>query len=253
MHLSQEAFALTGSLMDSLHAASPRPAPRFAGRLDRDRQAAPQVFERLRGMIISLVLPPGSPLSRADLARQFGVSSTPIRDALMRLEEEGLVDVFPQHATVVSRIDVRLAHQAHFLRQALELEIVRLLAASHDDAFVAELDRTIARQLQFAKVGDFEKFMAADNDFHEQLYAAADKQDVWALVRSRSGHIDRLRQLHLPSPGKAQDIVRHHKLIAKAIGAGEPDAAQKHLRAHLSGTLRDIDKIRSRYPEYLSD
>jgi DNA-binding GntR family transcriptional regulator len=239
--------------MDSLKVGSRRVVPRSAERLDRDRQAAPQVFERLRDMIISLVLPPGSPLSRAALAAQFGVSSTPVRDALMRLDEEGLVDVFPQYATVVSRIDVGRAHQAHFLRQALELEIVRALAISHDAAFIAGLHRTIALQQQFTKAGDFEKFMAADNDFHAQLYAAADKRDIWALVRSRSGHIDRLRRLHLPSPGKAQDIVRHHRLIAKAIGAGDPDDAQRHLRTHLSGTLSYIDNIRARYPEYLSD
>jgi DNA-binding GntR family transcriptional regulator len=230
-----------------------RRAARSPERLDRDRQAAPQVFERLRGMIISLALPPGSPLSRAALAGQFGVSSTPIRDALMRLEEEGLVDVFPQYATVVSRVDVRLAQQAHFLRQAIELEIVRALAVSHDATFVAALNAAIAQQQQFAKAGEFEKFMAADNEFHAQLYAAADKQDIWTLVKSRSGHIDRLRRLHLPSPGKAQDIVRHHKLIAKAIGAGDPDEAQKHLRTHLSGTLSELAQIRARYPEYLSD
>jgi DNA-binding GntR family transcriptional regulator len=240
-------------MMDSPQAASRRAGSRSTERLDRDRQAAPQVFERLRDLIISLALPPGSPLSRAALAEQFGVSSTPIRDALMRLDEEGLVDVFPQYATVVSRIDVRLAQQAHFLRQALELEIVRLLAASPDETLSVELNRTIARQQQFAKTGDFEKFMAADNEFHAQLYAATGKQDIWALVRSRSGHIDRLRRLHLPSPGKAQDIVRHHRLIAKSIGAGEPDDAQRHLRTHLSGTLSDLDRIRARYPEYLSD
>ncbi len=239
--------------MDQPRVASRRTAQRSLGRLDRDRQAAPQVFERLRGMIISLELPPGSPLSRAALAGQFGVSSTPIRDALMRLEEEGLVDVFPQHATVVSRVDVRLAQQAHFLRQAVELEIVRGLAVSHDAAVVADLNRTIALQQQFAKAGDFEKFMAVDNEFHAKLYAASDKQDIWTLVKSRSGHIDRLRRLHLPSPGKAQDIVRHHKLIAKAIGAGEPDEAQKHLRTHLSGTLSELAQIRARHPEYLSD
>ena len=233
--------------------ASRRAALRSADRLDRNRQAAPQVFERLRGMIISLDLPPGSPLSRAALAGQFGVSSTPIRDALMRLEEEGLVDVFPQYATVVSRVDVQLAQQAHFLRQAVELEIVRMLAIRHDEAFTAELNATIARQQQFAKAGDFEKFMTADNEFHAQLYAATDKQDIWSLVRSRSGHIDRLRRLQLPSPGKAQDIVRHHKLIAKAIDAGDPDEAQKHLRTHLSGTLSELAQIRARHPEYLSD
>ncbi|MDI1266982.1 MAG: GntR family transcriptional regulator [bacterium] len=230
-----------------------RTAPGSADRLDRDRQAAPQVFERLRGMIIALELPPGSPLSRAALATQFGVSSTPIRDALMRLEEEGLVDVFPQYATVVSRVDVRLAQQAHFLRQAVELEIVRGLALRHDEAFAAELNATIARQQQFAKTGEFEKFMAADNEFHAQLYTAADKQDIWALVRSRSGHIDRLRRLHLPSPGKAQDIVRHHRLIVKAIETGQPDEAQKHLRTHLSGTLSELARIRAHHPEYLSN
>ena len=234
-----------------------RPAPRVAARpgarLDRARQAAPQVFERLRNAILALELPPGSPLSRTDLAAQFGVSSTPIRDALMRLEEEGLVDVFPQHATVVSRVDVGRAEQAHFLRQALELEIVRLLAQQHGEALVIRLDHTIALQQQCAKAGDFESFIAGDNDFHAQLYAAAGKQELWTLVRSRSGHIDRLRRLHLPSPGKAQNIVRHHKLITRAIEAGDADAAQQHLRKHLSGTLSELDTIRSHYPEYLTD
>jgi len=158
--------------MDSPQIASRPASPHSADRLDRDRQAAPQVFERLRDMIVSLKLPPGSPLSRAALATQFGVSSTPIRDALMRLEEEGLVDVFPQHATVVSRIDVRLAQQAHFLRQALELEIVKALGLEHVDALMDELNGTIALQQKCARAGDFEKFMAADNDFHAQLYAA---------------------------------------------------------------------------------
>src|SRR3954467_7490689 len=194
-----------------------RPVPRSSGRLDRDRQAAPQVFERLRDLILSLGLPPGSPLSRAALAEQFGVSSTPIRDALMRLSEEGLVDVFPQHATLVSRIDVRQAELAHFLRQALELEIVRILAQPAEPALLADLsadlDALIARQRRSAKDGNLEAFMAADNEFHARLYVAADKQDLWRLVRSRSGHIDRLRRLHLPSPGRVQAIVRHHRLI----------------------------------------
>ena len=122
-----------------------------------------------------------------------------------------------------------------------------------DEVLVAELNATIARQLQFLKTGAFEKFMAADNEFHAQLYEAADKQDIWTLVRSRSGHIDRLRRLHLPSPGKAQDIVRHHKLITKAIASGEPDEAQKHLRTHLSGTLSELARIRTQHPQYLND
>ena len=221
-------------------------------RLDPSRRAAPQVFERLRDQIISLMLPPGAPLSRVALQSEFGLSSTPIRDALMRLAEEGLVEIFPQHATLVSRIDVTRAQQAQFLRQALELEIVRLLALKPGLAPTDELDDLIGQQRRFARNGDFAAFTVVDNAFHARLYTAANQQDLWTLVRSRSGHIDRLRRLHLPSPGKAQTILRHHKLIVDAIAASKPEQAQAHLRQHLTGTLSDLATIRSRYPDYLS-
>jgi DNA-binding GntR family transcriptional regulator len=238
--------------MPALPATVRRPRQPATERLDRDRQAAPQVFERLREMILSLALPPGSGLSRAALAQQFGVSSTPIRDALMRLDKEGLVQIFPQFATVVSKIDVGLAQEAHFLRQALELEIVRGLAQDRSEPLARELNLIIGRQQRFARDADFEKFMTADTEFHRTLYAAANKVGLWTLVRSQSGHIDRLRRLHLPSGGKAQAIIRDHKAIAKAIAAGRPGEAQDCLRLHLSGTLRDIDQIRTGYPEYLT-
>lgn len=236
--------------MASLPATYPTATP--PERLDPSRRAAPQVFERLRDQIIALALPPGAPLSRVALQAEFGLSSTPIRDALMRLAEEGLVEIFPQHATLVSRIDVTRAQQAQFLRQALELEIVRLLALQPTRSLADELNALVTRQRRFAKDGDLAAFMLADNAFHERLYTAADKQDLWTLVRSRSGHIDRLRRLHLPSPGKAQTILRHHKQIADAIAAGRPDDAQAHLREHLTGTLSDLATIRSRWPDYLS-
>jgi DNA-binding GntR family transcriptional regulator len=220
-------------------------------RLERGRQAAPQVFERLREAILSLELTPGTTLSRTTLAHQFGVSSTPIRDALMRLEEEGLVEVFPQHATVVSPIDLTLAHQAHFLRRSLEIEIVRSLALAQDPRLVARLRGILAQQQALMDAHDLQAFEAADQDFHRHLYEAAQMQDLWLLVRSRSGHIDRLRRLNLPTPGKIQGIVRHHKLIVQAIADGKPDEAQQHLRDHLSGTLSHVDEISARYPGYV--
>src|SRR5215217_8345151 len=222
-------------------------------RLERGRQAAPQVFERLREAIIHLDLSPGTTLSRATLATQFGVSSTPIRDALLRLQEDGLVDIFPQHATVVSPIDLTLAHQAHFLRRSLELEIVRSLALTPDPRLVARLQGFLAQQQALMEAQDFEAFAAADQAFHQHLYEAAKMQDLWVLVRSRSGHIDRLRRLHLPTPGKAQDIVQHHRLVVQAIADGNPEEAQEHLRHHLSGTLSHVDEIRAKYPGYVRD
>jgi DNA-binding GntR family transcriptional regulator len=218
---------------------------------DRSRHAAPQVYEHLRDMIMSLALVPGTVLNRLTLQQEFGLSSTPIRDALLRLQEDGLVEIFPQHATVVSPIDLALAQQAHFLRRSLELEIVRSLALSPEPRLIARLRGFIAQQQALMEAGDFEAFAAADQDFHQHLYEAAGVQDLWTLVRTRSGHIDRLRRLHLPTPGKAQDIVHHHKLIVQAIADGQPDKAQQHLRDHLSGTLSHVDEIKDRYPGYV--
>jgi GntR family transcriptional regulator, rspAB operon transcriptional repressor len=218
---------------------------------DRSRHAAPQVYEHLRDMIMSLALVPGTVLNRLTLQQEFGLSSTPIRDALLRLQEDGLVEIFPQHATMVSPIDLALAHQAHFLRRSLELEIVRNLALSPEPRLIARLQGFIAQQQALMDAEDFEAFAAADRNFHQHLYEAAGMQELWALVRSRSGHIDRLRRLHLPTPGKAQDIVRHHKLIVQAIADGKPDEAQQHLRDHLSGTLSHVDEIKAKYPGYI--
>lgn len=96
--------------------------------LDRSRQVAAQIHEILKKRIMVLELAPGTVLSRAALQIEFGVSQTPVRDALMRLQDERLVEIYPQYATVVSAIDLEHARQAQFLRLSIELEAVRRLA-----------------------------------------------------------------------------------------------------------------------------
>jgi DNA-binding GntR family transcriptional regulator len=132
------------------------------------------VYEQLRERIMALDLAPGTVLPRAELALHFGVSQTPVREALIKLGEEGLVDIFPQHATVVSRIDIGAALQAHFLRRAIELELVHELAQLPPPrlkALVAELRRHLAQQKAAAAAGDYARFTAADHDFHHAQYA----------------------------------------------------------------------------------
>jgi len=222
-------------------------------RLDRSRQAAPQVFDVLRGRIVGLELVPGTVLSRTELAEAFGLSQTPIRDALLRLGEEGLVDIFPQHATVVSRIDVPAAVQAHFLRRAIECEIVRTLAAAPDAALLARLRAQVDVQAALAGEASHLDFIEADRTFHRLMYEAAGVPELYELVRRRSGHVDRLRRLHLYSSGKMRAILRDHRRIVDAIGRGDAVAAPDAVREHLSGTLAHVDEIRRRHPDYLTD
>lgn len=226
------------------------PSPRE--RLDRSRHAAPQVFERLRDAIITFDLVPGTVLSRIEIAERFGISQTPVRDALIRLGEEGLVDIFPQHATVVSRIDVASATQAHFLRKSIELEIVATLAAKADPALLERLKAAIAKQVQLQRAEDYHEFDLADQAFHRLLYEAAGVPELWTLVRRASAQIDRLRNLHLPVRGKTRAVVEDHKAIVAGIASGDPAQATAALRQHLSTTLGFVEQIRREHPEYVT-
>jgi DNA-binding GntR family transcriptional regulator len=217
---------------------------------ERGRGGAAHVFETLRHDIIALVLAPGTVLSRAELQVRFGLSSTPVRDALMRLQEEGLVEVFPQHATVVSPIDLEKARQGQFLRRSVELEIVRTLALAPETAVVERLNSLIRQQTAFAKLGEHGAFTAADQAFHKTMYEQARVADLWDLVARHGGHIDRLRRLHLPVPGKMRDVIRDHQAIVDAIAAAKPDEAQAALRDHLSRSLGFVETLRQSHPDY---
>ncbi|MFN3400822.1 MAG: GntR family transcriptional regulator [Ferrovibrio sp.] len=220
---------------------------------DRLRLAAPQVFDHLRDAIINLELVPGTVLSRQELQLQFGLSSTPIRDALMRLAEESLVEIFPQHATRVSPIDLTLTRQAHFLRRAIETEAVQTLAQQKDPALIAGLRNILKLQTALAEAGDLSRFNDADQAFHREMYDAAGAPDLWKLVRRQSGHIDRLRRLYLPIEGRPMQIVSDHTAIVDAIESGDPEHARAALRRHLSRSLTDSATIRAKYPDWFRD
>jgi DNA-binding GntR family transcriptional regulator len=167
--------------------------------------------------------------------------------------DPGRTDAAPQSRTIVSLIDVPLARQAQFLRRSIEQEAVRILADTADAGLVDRLHAVIEEQGKWAKAGDLERFNDADLAFHKILYDAAGVPDLWALVRKRSGHIDRIRRLHLPIGGKAAQIVRDHEAIVNAISKGEPDLAQSELRDHLSRSLAFSDELRVRFPGYFKE
>lgn len=228
--------------------ALPDSSERFV--FDRTRQAAPQIADYLREKILSLELAPGLAMSRADLQKQFGLSQTPVRDALLKLEEEGLVTVFPQYATLVSRVNLRQARQAHFMRRAIEADVARLLAENRTDALVTDLRKANALVRVEAEAADHAAFLVADRAFHQTMFQHADMMIVWSLVRNSSGHLDRLRRLNLKNVG-VDRIVRQHEDVIDAIDKGDPDRAEAALRTHLANTLALLERVVGEFPEYI--
>jgi DNA-binding GntR family transcriptional regulator len=110
---------------------------------------------------------------------------------------------------------------------------------------------TVARQALLAKAQRYGEFVEADHAFHRLMYEAGGVPALWDVVTKASGHVDRLRRLHLPTAGKTESILRDHRAIVRGIERHDPVAAQAALRQHLSGTLSAVDEICRQYPDFV--
>lgn len=222
----------------------------LAFKLDRTRSASVQAFEHLRELITTMTLEPGTQLDRAELSEYFQLSSTPLRDALTRLSDERLVDIFPQQATVVRGIDPEAVKDTHFLRLSLELEVASTLAQHRDPGLVNALEGLISQQAFALSRQDFDSFVRFDMAFHQQMFQAAHVEDLWRFLRSKSGNLDRLRRLHVPLADKAKLVLADHSGIVGAIASGDAKMAQAAVREHLSGTLLKLESLMQQYPDH---
>ncbi len=219
--------------------------------IDRRMPASQQVYEDLRAKILSLKLEPGEALSRPNLADAYGLSQTPVRDAFLKLQQEGLVEIFPQSRTMVTKIDVDHARETQFLRTSIELEMIRALTLDPDKQKLAPAQQILSQQrLAFLEHGNLTNFSLLDRSFHLSLCATVGHTELWELVVRRSGHIDRLRNLNLPDPGKAATILADHAEILQAAISSNVADAERAVRKHLSGTLNAVEQIKERYPRY---
>lgn len=211
------------------------------------------VYADLRARIIALEFAPGHQFNRPELAQDYGVSLTPLREAFQRLENSGLLDIRPQSRTTVKRIDVRQVAEAAFLRTAIEAEIVARLAAQPSKQL---METARATNLLLAGAVDrqdeFEIFARLDKQFHHALYSAVDLDGLFDLVDSRSGQLDRIRRLHLRHrlERKFETVIADHDAILAAIEAGNPDRARQAMQHHLSGTISRVDLLRERYSDW---
>jgi DNA-binding GntR family transcriptional regulator len=213
--------------------------------------AAQRIYDILRERIVSLELPPGATLSRVELAKEFDVSLTPIREAMQRLEQDGLIRIIPQSKTVVTKIDVAQLYEVHFLRVAVEAEVARRLAETPDPALLKKARAILTMQETLIdNLDEISLFNDLDEAFHQTLFAGVGQMNLHAMLKAKAGHLSRLRRLDLPKEGKVRKIMRGHWAVLEAIEAGNPLAAQEAMRDHLAGSVKRIEEMRREYPNY---
>jgi DNA-binding GntR family transcriptional regulator len=216
----------------------------------RDSSTRSQVYAQLRGEIISLEMVPGQVLSESELADQYGVSRTPVREALIRLADENLVEVVPQLGTFVSRISVRDVTEAQFIRETLERAslpqaIERLTA---DDE--AHLRSLLAKQSDAGGRGDLAEWFSTDEQLHRALLEIAGHPKTWSVVSSIKAHLDRVRILSLPDPKILASMHSQHATLVDHVSDKRARQADKLLTEHLRGVLTVLEPLEKQHPDY---
>ncbi|ANB09833.1 GntR family transcriptional regulator [Streptomyces ambofaciens] len=205
------------------------------------------IYLKLRQMVLTLELAPGAALSENELAASMGVSRTPVRESLILLAQEGLVQVFPKIGSFVSRVDPARVADAQFLREAVELGSLDALPAELDPAVVGELRDNLVRQGR--KDLDLEEFFGLDEAFHQGLMRLSGHGNVWTTVAAAKGHLDRARRLGLHENVSPAVFVAQHREIFDAVTEGDVPLARTAMRTHLRAVFDDIERIRAHSPE----
>ena len=141
--------------------------------IDQRMSRSVQAYDLLRDAIVSLWLKPGEPVNEKAICEQLGVSRTPVREALMRLADEGLVQVYPQAGTFISPIDLEHVFEGQIVRDALEMAMIRRAAHRLTPAFAARLAAILDDQRRCSARNDHQAFYVADEAFHRTISPCA--------------------------------------------------------------------------------
>jgi GntR family transcriptional regulator, rspAB operon transcriptional repressor len=228
-------------------AADPRD---FTWPLELTLPVRPQIHLGLRRRIIRGEIPPGTALSEAEIARRFSISRQPVREAFIKLAEEGLLEVRPQRGTFVRKISKTAVMDARFVREAIEANIARELAVKGDAGLVARLRKQLVAQ-RAVPVGELYDFMRLDEEFHRTLADAGGRLYGWKVIEDVKLQMDRVRYLSLRRFPQAK-LVRQHAAIVDAIEKASPDQAERAMREHLRLIMDDLPSIEAQHPNFFT-
>ena len=214
-----------------------------AWKIDPRTPIGPQLFRILRERIIRADIRPGTLISEAEIARTYTLSRQPVREAFIKLTEQGLVQVRPQR-----KISMAAVMDARFVREAIEADIVKMVATKADPAVVAELKKQILLQ-QNTEEKDGSGFMELDERFHRTLAEAAGKTYAWGVIEDIKAQMDRVRYLSfIRFP--MRKLIAQHETVVNAIAAGDPQIADRAMRDHLREILSTLPDIAAAQPEF---
>lgn len=222
--------------------------------ITRDRartRTSDRVHDELVAAIRKLRLAPGSSLSETDIAERLHVSRTPVREALARLADAGLVHVVPQVGTRVGLIRLRDVEEARFVRESLEVSAFEAACGS-PRLDVGTLRDLLDRQEAACRTADDDAFFQADEALHSEIFALSGHPGAWQVVGRMKLQLDRLRRLAQPDAASVRELIDEHRQIVDALEARDIAGGRALISRHARRALDRVPELRSRYPDYFT-
>jgi DNA-binding GntR family transcriptional regulator len=219
----------------------------------QDQQRAVRAYVIMRRAIIEMVLAPGSAVNERRICEELGISRTPLREALLKLHDEALVEIAPNTGTRVSRIDLETVFEGHLVRSALEMQMVRLAAQRMTPDAERELDFNLYQQQRLAADNDHRRFYEMDEDFHALITRIGASGRVWRIIHSAKAQLDRVRRLAFPLPDHLDCVLAEHEAIVAGLKDKNIDRALEAMDMHLSRVFEAVRSLLEEREEYFSE
>jgi len=221
-------------------------------RLDRRHTVSDQVYDALKDAIVSVKLLPGASISENRICRHFGVSRTPVRTAIVRLVEEGLIDVYPQQGSFVAPIRLVGIAESRFVRDVLEVAVLREVAALWTPEFSQRSHAIIAAQADALAAGDHERFHREDERFHHTFCIFAGREGVWNTIVQAKARASRVHRL-FGDADRMPVVIEEHLAVLESLDARDADEAVRRLEYHLHRIFKLLEQLPERYRQFVAD
>lgn len=212
--------------------------------------ASDEIYNLLRDEILSLNFLPGKELKINTLCEQLQISRSPVRDALMKLSQDKLVDIFPQRGTRVSLIDLQLVEEEKFLRSSLEekalLEAINII----NENDILKYKNAILNQETLKKSSNLYEFFNSDISFHKITFDLINKKECWKIINKRCVNYDRLRFLSFKNNLDKDILIKQHYDIIEALISNDKFRVESVIQKHLSKINEEIETLKKDYSNY---
>ncbi|TQR12726.1 GntR family transcriptional regulator [Psychrobacillus soli] len=192
-------------------------------------------FNQLRKMILSQEIKPGEKLNEKEVAEQLGVSRTPVREALHKLELEGLVEIFPRRYCLVKGVTHECIREIHLIRSQLEPIAASIAVNNLTNEDLERLDNLIKLSVEFASKGNVEKIMEANDEFHQIINRASNLSRIIAILENMHDYVEAFRYSFMSRTDLVKRSIEEHQEILAALQTRDKELVKKIVTKHLEG------------------